>query len=279
MTKSGYNPVRRNRNIGTAKQGHGRTNAFTVPLVCNAERIWWENLGPHAVVKRKVGSHDITFLVEHTREDCVHACTVDDICHVLSLVSASDLEFLDSIVLRQSTRKQALASPAWGRLAYSAEIGQPGGKTRHSGPALFLEATDPKRVWKWSKKLGPRDALELERLRRDGHRVEDTGKLFVFYSNLESIRATQLYRTLLHEVGHWVDWLEKVVRPAGDDSELYSVLSDRYFARPEQDREVFAHRYADALRNRLTVEGRIPFERIGSALGTTGETQMQRPKT
>jgi hypothetical protein len=276
--KSGYNPVRRNRNIGTAKQGHGRTNALTIPLVCNAERIWWENLGPHTVVKRSAGSHEITFLVEQTREDCVHACTVDDICHLLSLVPESDLESLDTVVMRQSTRKQSLVNPAWGRLAYSAEFGQPGRKTTHSGPALFLEATNPTRVWKWSRKLCPEDSLELERLRNDGHCVEDTGKRFVFQSSLESIRATQLYRTLLHEVGHWVDWLEKVVRPAADDSDLYPVLSDRYFARPEQDRELFAHRYADALRKRLIVEGLIPFQKMGRALTTAGEVQTQQPK-
>jgi hypothetical protein len=271
MMKSGYNPVRRNRNIGTAKQGHGRMNAMTIPLVCNAERIWWENVGPHTEVKRSVGSHEITFLVEHTREDCVHACTVNDIFHVLSLVPASDLESLDTVVMRQSTRKQALVNPAWGRLAYSADFGRPGHKTSRSGPALFLEAANPTRVWKWRKKLCPEDALELERLRNDGHHVEDTGKRFVFRSSLESIRTTQLYRTLFHEIGHWMDWLEKVVRPAGDDSDVYSSLSDRYFARPEQDRELFAHRYADALRKHLTAEGRIPFETMGGALALAGE--------
>lgn len=262
--KSGYNPVRRNRNIGTAKQGHGRMNAMTIPLVCNAERIWWENLGPHTVMGRRVGSHEITFLIEHTREDCVHACTVDDICHILSFVPASDLESLDTVVMRQSTRKQALVNPAWGRLAYSAEFGQPGHKATHTGPALFLEATNPTRVWKWSRKLCPEDSLELERLRNDGHRVEDTGKRFVFQSSLESVRATQLYRTLLHEVGHWVDWLEKVVRPAGGDLGIYDALSERYFARPDQERELFAHQYANILRKRLTTEGRIPFQRISA---------------
>src|SRR5271154_4461916 len=120
MMKSGYNAIRRNRNIGTAKQGHGRVNTMTIPLVCNAERIWWENLGPHTMAKHFVGSSEITFLVERTREDCVHACTVDDVCHMLSLIPAPDLKSLDTVVLRQSTRKQWLVSPGWGRIAYSA---------------------------------------------------------------------------------------------------------------------------------------------------------------
>jgi len=262
MIKSAYNPIRRNRNVGTAKQGHGRTNTMTLPSVCNCERTWWENLGPHIVLEQRAGSHKITFIVEQTRKGCVHACSVDDVCQLLSHVPASDLEALDTMVMRQSTRKQELVNPAWGRLAYSANIGRPGKKTIRSGPAVFLEAKDPTEVWKWAQNLRPEEALELNRLRSDGHRVEDTGKHFVFHSNSESIRATQLYRTLLHELGHWVDWLERVVRPAREDSALYEVLSDRYFSRPHLEREAFAHQYADRLREHLKAKGQIPFEKL-----------------
>lgn len=277
--KSSYNPVRRNRNIGTAKQGHGRTGIMTIPSVCNCERIWWENLGPHRVLEENAGLHRIVFIVEQTREGYMHACTVDDICHILSLIPAPDVEFLDTVVMRQSTRKQALIKPAWGRLAYSADLGQLGKKTKRSGPALFLEAVNPNRIRKWSRSLCPDDFLELDRLRADGHRVDDTGKRFVFHSSCESVRATQLYRTLLHEVGHWVDWLQKVIRPAKDDSTLYDVLSDRYFARPEPERDVFAHQYADALRRRLTAGGRIPFQRLGRDHGKPVETVLPEQKS
>jgi hypothetical protein len=273
MMKGGYNPVRRNRNIGTAKQGHGRTNAMRIPSVCHEERTWWENLGPHIVLQKSAACREITFFVEHTREDCVHACTVDDICHVISLVPESDLNSLNTVVLRQSTRKQWLLNPAWGRLAYSAELGRPGRKASRSGPAVFLEAVNPAAVWKWGKDLCIADSLEVERLQADGHRVEDTGKHLLFHSSSESVRATQLYRTLLHEIGHWVDWLEKVARPAGDDSAVYDTLSDRYFARPEKERESFAHRYADVLRKRLTAEGRIPFHKMGVAPANASEYQ------
>src|SRR5713101_1856265 len=113
MRKNGYNPVRRNRNIGTAKQGLGRNNALRIPSVCHEERVWWENLGPHTLLERSTGSRTIGFLVECTREDCEHACSVDDICQILSLVPAEDIESLDTIILRQPTRKQWLLSPAW----------------------------------------------------------------------------------------------------------------------------------------------------------------------
>jgi hypothetical protein len=259
MMKSGYNAIRRNRNIGTARQGHRRNNTMKIPYVCHYERIWWENLAPHTLLKRHISHREITFIVEQTREDCRHACTVDDICHLLSLVPASDLESLETIVMRQSTRKQWLLDPAWGRLAYSADLGHPGKKTRRLGPAVFLEAVNPETVWKWSRSLGPEDSLEVERLKTDGHIVEDTGKLLLFHSTLESVRATQLYRTLPHEIGHWVDWLEEVVRPMRNSSGSYELLSDRYFARSKQERELFAHQYADALRKRLVSQGQIPF--------------------
>lgn len=261
--KSGYNPSRRNRNLGTSKQGHGQANTFCVPSLCHDERIWWENLGQHTVLCRQVKSREITFLVEQLREDCIHACTVDDICHILSLVPTVDWELLNTFVLRQSTRKQWIVSPTWGRLAYSAEFGQPGRKPRHGGPAVLLEAINPAASWAWSKHLSPGASSEVKRLKSDGHLVVDKGRFLLFQSTPESVRATQLFRTLLHEIGHWVDWLEKVVRPAHADPDNYDALSERFFARPKQERERFAHRYADSLRKRLVAEGHLPFPAMG----------------
>jgi hypothetical protein len=260
--RSTYNPLRRNRNIGTAKRGHGQKNAFTIPLVCHADRIWWENLGRHRIVNCKVGALDLVFIIEDTREDCVHACTVEDVCHILSMVPSADLVMLETFVFRQPTRKQWLVSPAWGRLAYSADLGLAGKKVRRQGPAVLLEAVNPTKVWKWDRDIGPLDALELERLRNDGHVIEDTGKRLAFHSSEISIRTTQLYRTLLHEIGHWVDWLKKVEQPAANQSAPYDVLADRYFARPSQEREQFAHRYASEIRKRLTKAKLIPFNSI-----------------
>lgn len=263
--RSGYNPLRRNRNIGTAQQGHGRDNALTIPQVCHAERIWWENLGPHSLVNRTVGSLELVFVTEKTREDCIHACTVEDVCHLLAHLPQADIEFLQTFVFRQPTRKQSIVSPSWGRLAYFADLGLTGKKNRRQGPAVFLEATNPAKVWGWGKNLGPHEVSELERLISDGHVVEDTGKRLLFRSDKRSIRATQLYRTLLHEIGHWVDWLQKVVQPATEAPALYDDLSARYFARPVAEDELFAHRYATASRERLMAAKLIPFDTIGES--------------
>ena len=261
--KSGYNATRRNRNLGTPKRGHGRDNTMRIPSLCHDERSWWENIGPHTRLSRTVESREVTFLLERLREGCIHACTVDDICHMLSFVPSADWEFLETFVFRQSTRKQWMLSPTWGRLAYSGELGYPGSKPRHSGPAIFLEAIDPTVPWKWGKDLSPADSSEVERLRTDGHFVEDAGRSLIFRSTPLSVRTTQLYRTFLHEIGHWVDWLEKVVRPDRAGAATHEELSDRFFDRPKQEREQFAHRYAESLQRRLVAQGCIPFPTIG----------------
>jgi hypothetical protein len=136
--RSGYNPTRRNRNIGTSKQGHGQNNKLTIPAICHDERSWWGQLGEHKLVNRSVAGRDLLFIVEATRDDCLHACTIDDICHLLSFVPLEDWELLETFVLRQSTHKQEIKNPSWGRLVYSASIGRPAQSSIASGPALFL---------------------------------------------------------------------------------------------------------------------------------------------
>jgi len=75
-----------------------------------------------------------------------------------------------------------------------------------------------------------------------------------------SIRATQLYRTLLHEIGHWVDFSEKVLAPAALVRGEHGLLSEAYFSRTYEERESFAHTYAEARAAHLIKFGVIPFE-------------------
>lgn len=180
---------------------------------------------------------------------------------MLANIPMVDWEGLETFVLRQSTRKQRILSPAWGRLLYDADLGLPGRATKRMGPAVLLEAVDCAAKLEWSSSLDPDDQAELERLKQDGHAIERVGRRHVISTNVAATRATQLYRTLLHEIGHWVDWLEKVERPAargGDFDSLY----EAYFQRPKDEREAFAHRYADEARERLQRFGVMPFDRI-----------------
>ena len=58
-------------------------------------------------------------------------------------------------------------------------------------------------------------------------------------------------QTLPHEVGHWVDFRRHVLGPLGVETvaeaithPAYRDLMDRWYARPEREREEFAHSYA-----------------------------------
>jgi hypothetical protein len=217
--RTGFDPTHRNRNIGTKNQGRGRNNRLTIPSICHSERIWWEQLGHYSTEMRHVYSRELLFIIEKTRPGCIHPCSVDDVCRILAAVPPDDWNGLLAFTFRQSTRKQSRVSPCWGRLAFAADIGQPGKPHIYSGPALIIEAQDPTAHLAWNKSLTPAEAIELERLRADGHRVEDRGIHFRIISNAESMRTTALYRSLLHEIGHWVDWLKRVERPSSCDYE------------------------------------------------------------
>src|SRR5688572_8501323 len=104
------NPTRRNRNIGTAKQGHGLNNRMVVPQRWDAP-FYTTLRGAIAVARGKW-----TFLVEPARTPFVHACTIDDVAHVLAMAPPKDVAAIDLIVLRQPTRKQRMLEPVWGRL-------------------------------------------------------------------------------------------------------------------------------------------------------------------
>ena len=240
---AGKNNTRRNRNIGTAKQGHGQDNKFEIPSHFSyAEpKVYFEDLKNYRSAERIIKGYLITFLVEETRSDCVHASTVDDITRVLQNVPAADLEDLPLIILRQPKRKEEILNPVWGRYIYCATIDE------HSGSAICIDTFDLSKQFRWSKSLSPDLQDELERLKADGHSVETTKRHHIVSSNLASVRATQLYRTLLHELGHHVDRMRNEVA---------------FETKTSKDKEMFAHRYADELKQNLKQKGILPFERI-----------------
>jgi hypothetical protein len=243
--KSPRDATRRNRNIGTARSGRGQNNRLVIPTRWHPKWTpYYENLRNHRTVSRDIDGTPITFLVEKTRSGCYHACTIDDITHVMRFVPRSDLKGIELIVLRQPKRKEEVLHGAWGRWAPYVEIDD------HKGSAIFLDAADTGRPLRWEKSLGPDRQKELERLQKDGHSVTITKRHHVLLRSLDSVRSTQLYRTLLHEIGHHVDYTQG---PGG------------FWRKPSSERERFAHRYADELRARLEKNGVIPFRRMLSA--------------
>jgi len=237
--KRGWDETRRNRNIGTAKQGLGQDNRLVIPW-CGL-KSYYENLTEYKIVLRSVHSRSLPFIVERTRADSCHACTIDDIARVLQHAPSSDFQGIDFIVLRQPKRKEEIINPVWGRIDFFAEIGA------HQGRAIIIEALNPSKPIRWSKSLTPDGRQELERLRGDGHEIVTTRHDHKINMSLESTRATQLYRTLLHEIGHSVDM------------DRDPVAFDR---KNSPEKESFAHQYADKLRDSLVRFGIIPFARI-----------------
>ena len=202
-------PARRNRNIGTAKQGHGVDNQLVIPWPSSEERSWYAMLGPHRRIRAPIAGYEMLFVVEENHGGCVHACSVADIARILENLPRTDWEGLTAIVLRQPTRKARILAPVWGRFAYSADLGPSGRSSFCRGPMVFIEAVNPSKPIVWSSALSPDGRAELARLAADGHKVEQIGSRWVVTPSLEAVRATQLYRTLPHEIGHHVDWLEK----------------------------------------------------------------------
>ena len=109
-----------------------------------------------------------------------------------------------------------------------------------------------KNILHWRKSLSPDDAKELERLRSDGHQIVHQRRHYEIHSDLEAVRSTQLYRTLPHEVGHYVDYLNST-----DDQGS----CDLFWQKNSKDKEDFAHRYADEFFNRQQAAGQVPFSR------------------
>ncbi len=241
--RSGFDPTRRNRNIGTVKRGHGQDNCFVVPESWHDRRTLYEKLHDPVVVHRQIDGGDYVFLVEPPRQDRIHCCTVDDAAHLISLLPAADRHRVRTFVFRQPTRKEDRFGAYWGRMIYWGDLG------KYSGVVVYLEAQNPAVPLIQSRSQDPAGLKELERLRQDGHEVVRTRRQFEIRSTLETIRNTQLYRTLPHEIGHYVHYLQALER--GID----------HWSRPHLEREDYAHRYADEFRARARRLGWIPFER------------------
>ena len=182
------------------------------------------------------------FLVETPIRDCRYACTVDDVARLLSEVPLDDWAGISAIVFRQPTRKQDLLRPVWGRVVFDTQV------SGITGSAIHLDAQDQGQEIRWSPSLGPDEQRELAALVADGHRVVRSRRWWSVRPTVYSTRATQLYRTLLHEIGHHVDWCR--------------ATPELYFRRPLQEREHSADRYAMALRTELERRRAIPFDRI-----------------
>ncbi len=258
MTRRPFDATRRNRKIGTEDQGWRKQSKFDIPERWDSMKLYYEELREHTVTHRYVHDQKLTFVVEATQGDHVHACTPDDIAHLLGLLPAEcvmGLSSIEGVVLRQATRKQQNLAPVWGRLNYYGEVGP------IAGPTIFIESQIPWSRWSRSTKQTLEQQSELLRMQQlvGGSRLE--GRHHWFDWGLLQLRRWLLYHTLIHEVGHWVDYLSKVEIPSHNGDGDADDLWERYHQRPRAEREGFAHRFSDEWRDELIRTGMLPFAR------------------
>jgi len=250
--RSPRNPSRRNRNIGTAKQGHGVNNRLVIPKgAWRDEREFTERLvNPREYSFEVYGEKKIA-LVEEPTPGHFYGCTIADIEHLLGMASEQDVSGLEVFLFRNPTRKQRLLSSVWGRFLYYARPG------KYEGSAICFESQSLEPL-SWKKSLGPEDQREMNRLREDGHRIELGRRSVEVHLSHASIRATTLFRTALHEIGHYVDWMTNVIDFEGT-AEEGEYASRTFYSKPSAMKEDFAHRYALEAFERLKSEGKAPF--------------------
>jgi len=258
MKHSAWNPTRRNKNIGTKKSGYSKNNKFVIPERWCDYRIYWERLIEPIIYPFELNGHKITFLIEPVKSGYVHACTPTDIIEVLKLINQEHLEEIELVVLRQPKKKEEILKPVWGRFVYYADIG------KYSGPGIYIEAVKMNTVIKWGNKLNPYEKKELLSLDKDGHKINNVKRGYDIYTTPESVRQTQLFRTLPHEIGHAVDYLYNSLKPSiKTDSEAESdYITEVYNSKPSLDKEEYAHRYAREFYEKYKSKGRLPFEHI-----------------
>ena len=184
MTRPGWNPSRRNRNIGTAKSGHGQNNRLVIPARWSDDRVFWEKLRDPIAIERSVGGRDVIVLVEPVIKGFTHCCTPADVLAMLELLAAEDLGDLRLFVLRQPKRKEATLSSVWGRLAYFAQLGS------LSGPAVYLEAQKLGRVLHRRRSMSLDAQREFDRLIADGHHAERVPSGYRIQLTLDACRNT-----------------------------------------------------------------------------------------
>ncbi|MDR1935071.1 MAG: hypothetical protein LBS49_05755, partial [Candidatus Accumulibacter sp.] len=197
------NATRRNRNIGTVKQGHGQNNRMRIAEPYFSVGDWrshTERLTHYKKFVRAVQGHEFTFVVEKTRAGCCHACSIEDVVFMLEQIPAADYGDLRLIVFRQPKHKEGILSPVWGWLCYEYQF------ENTCAPAVILEAFNLAEYLTHSRKLSIDARDEFDRLQQDGHVFIADRRGYRAKLTRETVRATQLYRTLPHEFGHYVHY-------------------------------------------------------------------------
>ncbi|PIQ28515.1 hypothetical protein COW36_12940 [bacterium (Candidatus Blackallbacteria) CG17_big_fil_post_rev_8_21_14_2_50_48_46] len=219
---------------------------------------YWEKLSDPVLVPLNIKGYTLNLFVEPTHTGFKHVCTPQDLVKVLALIEPFHLEQIENLVFRQPSKNEHSLCPVWGRFIYFASLG------RYAGPGIYLEATKLNGRLKWSKNVSPYGQKEIEALASEGHIIYQNKRGYEIQTTPESVRNTQLFRTLPHEFGHAVDYLVHAIEPAQKAvNELESeFIYEQFLSKPKQDKEEFANRYAKAFYEEYLKRGLFPFKQI-----------------
>lgn len=128
-----FNPTRRNRNIGTENQGVGQNNRLQISTPYGTLKSFYERIEKYQTEIRNINGHDFLFIIEETRENCLHSCSVNDLVKIIQHIPEADYGDMRFIILRQPKRKEEIISQVWGRIIYSFEF------ENESYPAIILD--------------------------------------------------------------------------------------------------------------------------------------------
>lgn len=252
-----WRPERRNRRIGTKASGFSKSNDMRIPESWLDKHgncsLYYERLETPRVESVQFGECKMKVLYEPPRDGFSYGCSPADVVKLLTIISKLVPALPDIVAFRQPTRKQHQQNPVWGRFLYFAEFAE------HHGTAIVLDAQELGAPLKWSKRMTLEDRAEYERLFRDGHVFVETKRYQVAELTEEAVRNTNLYRTVLHELGHLADYHQKVLNNQTALDRDQDVADSLYFSRPTSEREAFAHRLAEELKETLLESGAIPF--------------------
>lgn len=247
MKFPGQDNTKRNRNIGTAKQGHGQNNMLSIPQPWDTTKFFYERFQGVNLETIIVHGRELTVVIEDLSEGYYYSFSAKEAEIILDNLPKKDLVDFGLLIFRQPKKKERILSSVWGRLIYSYEF------RGEYLPAIIIEATPENKDFTFPKKQSVERRQEFELLKKDGLVFEMGKREYVAVADKEKIKSIQLHRTLLHEVGHYVHYLEVVERP-GDPEEEYELREkryDAYFSIPSNDKEAFANKYAVEQKRRL----------------------------
>ncbi len=258
-----FKPERRNRNIGTTASGHGQDNKMCIPESW-VDRYgnytsYLERVEPNLNQLFEVGLQSIRIIFERPREGHSYGCSPADIVHLLSLIENEFRELPSFFVFRQPTKKQNQLSPVWGRFLYRSDFKEKPNSERENS-AIVLESQKIGNIIRYPNKISLADQEELKRLKNDGHTFTKSRRYQETILTKDSIRKTILYRTVLHELGHWKQYCDNVIFKTTSLDSDWDTSWDLHHSQPTIEKENFANRFSDDLAKRLCLNGYIPFE-------------------